>query len=158
VFHLEHRLFSLELRVFQQAKSILQTNLRLLQGRSSLFPRNQSLFQPNQRVVLMFEAMISEKPSKSTPAASRFSMELRVSLDDEAMFVEKQCVVVTHEAMFSTKVSVGSKKASVVRTKLLGFQTNQSVASPRCPLIWLIAQVRFRRHCFPWLARFCGWL
>jgi hypothetical protein len=64
-------------------------------------------------------------------------MELRVSLDDEERFVEKQCVVVTHEAMFSTKLSVDSTKPSVVPIKLLGFETNRAVlpsppSAPQC--------------------------
>ena len=84
----------MELRVIRLAESIFQTNHRL-------FPRSSSVVRPNQSVFPKYQAMILEKPSMSSTTASRFSTALRVSLDDEDGFLEKQCVVVTDEAVFS---------------------------------------------------------
>jgi hypothetical protein len=90
VFQLEHRVFSLELRVVGLAASNFQTNQRVFQRSSSLVRLN--------------EAVILEKPSVFVTTASRSPMTLRVSFDDEEKRVEKQCVVVTDEAVFSMDV------------------------------------------------------
>jgi hypothetical protein len=45
--------------------------------------------------------MLLEEPSLRSMSAPRFSMALRVSFDDENGFLEKQCVVVIDEAVFS---------------------------------------------------------
>jgi hypothetical protein len=87
VFQLEHRVFSLELRVVRLA--------------ASNFQMNQRVFQRSSLLVRLNEAVILEKPSMFATTASRFSMTLRVSFDDEERFVEEQCVVVVNEALFS---------------------------------------------------------
>ena len=87
MFQLEHRVFSLELRVVRLA--------------ASNFQMNQRVFQRSSLLVRLNEAVILEKPSMFATTASRFSMTLRVSFDDEERFVEEQCVVVVNEALFS---------------------------------------------------------
>jgi hypothetical protein len=87
----------MELRVVRLTESIFQTNHRL-------FPRSSSVVRPNQSVFPKYQAMILEEPSLGSMSASRCSMTLRVSFDDEEKRVEKQCVVVTDEAVFSMDV------------------------------------------------------
>jgi hypothetical protein len=91
---MEPRVCSLELRVFRLAESIFRANHRL-------FPRSSSVVRPNQSLFPKYQAMFLEEPSLGSMSASRFSMALRVSFDDKNGFLEKECVVLTHEAVFS---------------------------------------------------------
>ena len=94
MFQVEQRGFSLELRVFGLSDSKLQTNHRV-------FPRSSSVFRLKQWVFRTYQGVILEKPSMSSTTESRFSTTLRVLLEDEEKVLEKQCVVLIHEAVFS---------------------------------------------------------
>jgi hypothetical protein len=49
------------------------------------------------------QAGFCDEPSMSSTTEGRFPMGLRVSLDDEDWFVEKQCVVATNEGLFQAR-------------------------------------------------------
>jgi hypothetical protein len=100
----------MELRLVRLAESLFQMNQRLFQRSSSVVHLNQSVFPK-------YQAMILEEPSLGSMSASRCSMTLRVLLDDEDRVVERQCVVVTDEAVISTEIDVNSMKHSVFRPK-----------------------------------------
>jgi len=59
------------------------------------------VFRLKQSVFRTYQGVILEKPSMSSTTASRFPTKLRVSFEDEEKLLEKQCVVQTHEAVFS---------------------------------------------------------
>jgi hypothetical protein len=88
------RVGSLALRVVRLAESNLQMDLRVVQRSSWLVLKNESVFS-------MYQAVVLDEPSLGSMSESRCSMPLRVWLDDEGGFVEKQCVVEMDEAVIS---------------------------------------------------------